>query len=125
MWAGRVTPRGQTGARCGGFATRPTLPLSFWPRSTGWSASRVADSCCRPTRCSRRSPELSELHDYPLIEALMRRRSRRFAPGMALDGGPLSYESREPPAPLTIDEQAALAFAACGITGHTLAELPY
>jgi hypothetical protein len=28
-------------------------------------------------------------------------------------------------APLSLDEQAALAFAACGITGHALAELPY
>jgi hypothetical protein len=68
---------------------------------------------------------LSELTDYPLIEALLRRRSRRFAPGMTLDGGPLAYASQQPPAPLTLDEQAALAFAACGITGHALAELPY
>jgi hypothetical protein len=44
---------------------------------------------------------------------------------MVLDGGPLTYASDEPPAPLTLDEQAALAFAACGITGHALAELPY
>src|SRR5215472_16000143 len=44
---------------------------------------------------------------------------------MTLDGGPLTYASDEPPAPLTLDEQAALAFAACGITGHALAELPY
>jgi hypothetical protein len=44
---------------------------------------------------------------------------------MILDGGPLTYVSEKPPAPLTLDEQAALAFAACGITGHALAELPY
>src|SRR5215831_7727506 len=44
---------------------------------------------------------------------------------MTLDGGPLTYTSDRPPAPLTLDEQAALAFAACGITGHALAELPY
>ena len=44
---------------------------------------------------------------------------------MDLDGGPLTYASARPPAPLTLDEQAALAFAACGITGHALAELPY
>ena len=46
---------------------------------------------------------MSELTDYPLIEALLRRRSRRFAPGMTLDGGPLTYESEEPPARLTVD----------------------
>jgi hypothetical protein len=65
------------------------------------------------------------LAGFPLLEALLGRRSRRFAPGMTLDGGPLSYASERPPAPLTLDEQAALAFAACGITGHALAELPY
>lgn len=63
--------------------------------------------------------------DYPLLEALLQRRSRRFAPGLHLDGGPLAYASERSPAPLSIDEQAALAFAACGITGHALAELPY
>jgi hypothetical protein len=62
---------------------------------------------------------------YPLFDALLGRRSRRFAPGLDLDGGPLTYASGRPPAPLTLDEQAALAFAACGITGHALAELPY
>jgi hypothetical protein len=54
---------------------------------------------------------------YLLLEALLHRRSRRFAPGMTLDGGPLAYASDRPPVPLTLDEQAALAFAACGITG--------
>jgi hypothetical protein len=62
---------------------------------------------------------------YPLLDALIGRRSRRFAPGLDLDGGPLTYASARPPAPLSLDEQAALAFAACGITGHALAELPY
>jgi len=62
---------------------------------------------------------------YPLLDALLSRRSRRFAPGMTLDGGPLSYASALAPETLTLDEQAALAFAACGITGHALAELPY
>ncbi len=62
---------------------------------------------------------------YPLLDALIERRSRRFGKGMYLDGGPLAYRSGRPPQPLTMDEEAALAFAACGITGHALAELPY
>jgi hypothetical protein len=70
-------------------------------------------------------PEQPPFARYPLFEALLHRRSRRFAPGMTLDGGPLTYASDRAPAPLTLDEQAALAFAACGITGHALAELPY
>src|SRR6185503_17557600 len=36
-----------------------------------------------------------------------------------------AYESRHKPAPLTEAEEAALVFAACGITGHALADLCY
>ncbi len=62
---------------------------------------------------------------YSLCDAMARRRSRRFARGMKLNGGPLAYESREAPAPLLFEEEAALAFAACGVTGYAMAELPY
>ncbi len=62
---------------------------------------------------------------YPLLDALIERRSRRFAKGMRLNGGPLAHESRQRPLPLTLEEEAALAFAACGVTGYALAELPY
>jgi hypothetical protein len=62
---------------------------------------------------------------YTLLDALRGRRSRRFGAGMHLQGGPLSYQSRRPPRLLTLDEEAALAFAACGVTGYALAELPY
>jgi hypothetical protein len=62
---------------------------------------------------------------YPLLSALLERRTRRFGKGMTLGGGPLAYASQQPPVPLTIEEEAALAFAACGITGHALGELDY
>jgi hypothetical protein len=62
---------------------------------------------------------------YPLFEALLHRRSRRFAKGMQLAGGPLTFSSRHAPEPLSIDQEAALAFAACGVTGYALADLPY
>jgi hypothetical protein len=65
------------------------------------------------------------LAQYPLLEALIERRSRRFGQGMRLDGGPLAYQSVQSPQPLSIGEEAALAFAACGVTGYALAELPY
>ena len=67
----------------------------------------------------------SRLKSYPLLEALISRRSRRFAKGMSLNGGPLAYESEKEPEPLSLEEEAALAFAGCGVTGPTLAELPY
>src|SRR5439155_15873797 len=66
-----------------------------------------------------------ELHHYPLLTALRERRSRRFGLGMKIPDGPLAYQSRHKPAPLTEDEEAALVFAACGMTGHALADLCY
>ena len=65
------------------------------------------------------------LAHYPLLEALLHRRSRRFAKGMHLNGGPLAYQSAHAPQPLSLEEEAALAFAACGVTGSALGELPY
>ena len=44
---------------------------------------------------------------------------------MKLPSGPLAYESRHPPVPLTEQEEATLVFAACGVTGHALADLCY
>jgi hypothetical protein len=71
------------------------------------------------------TPREDELHRYPLLTALRERRSRRFGLGMKIPGGPLAYESRHKPRPLAEDEEAALVFAACGITGHALADLCY
>jgi hypothetical protein len=68
---------------------------------------------------------MEQLAGYPLVEALIERRSRRFGYGMRLNGGPLSYRSVRTPQPLSLEEEAALAFAGCGITGPVLAELPY
>src|SRR5213592_759184 len=65
------------------------------------------------------------LNEYPLLTALRDRRSRRFGLGMKMPSGPLAFESRYSPVPLTEDEEAALVFAACGITGHALADLCY
>jgi len=67
----------------------------------------------------------SSLESFPLLRAMRERRSRRFGLGMKIPGGPLAYESRRPPRPLTEAEIGALVFAACGITGHALADLCY
>lgn len=68
---------------------------------------------------------LFALARYPLLDALRERRSRRFGTGMGMDEGPLAHRSRQPPLRLTEEEEALLAFAACGITGHALGELQY
>jgi hypothetical protein len=65
------------------------------------------------------------LANYSLLDALIGRRSRRFGKGMRLNGGPLAYASTQQPQSLSLEQEAALAFAACGITGPVLAELPY
>jgi hypothetical protein len=65
------------------------------------------------------------LWSFPLFKAILHRRSRRFGLGMRLNGGPLAYASRHVPLPLTLEEEAALAFAAAGITGYALGDLPY
>lgn len=63
-------------------------------------------------------------HDS-LVRALLNRRSRRFARGLHLQGGPLEFQSKQDSRPLSLDEEAALAFAACGVTGKCSGELPY
>lgn len=68
---------------------------------------------------------LSDLARYPLLDALRDRRSRRVGAGMKMEAGPMAYESARPPLRLTEDEEAALAFAACGVTGYALGDLVY
>jgi hypothetical protein len=60
-----------------------------------------------------------------LFEVLLNRRSRRVGLGMSIPAGPFEYTSPHKPVPLTEDEEAALAFAACGVTGYALADLSY
>lgn len=62
---------------------------------------------------------------FSLWAALLSRRSRRFAAGLELPAGPLAFGSRFAPVPLTTDEEAALVFAAAGITGPALADLGF
>ena len=71
------------------------------------------------------TPTQSAVPSCSLFDALLKRRSRRFAAGMELKGGPLAYRSTLKPQPLSLSEEGALAFAACGVTGYALAELPY
>jgi hypothetical protein len=68
---------------------------------------------------------LEKLSEFPLLKALRERRSRRFGLGMKLPAGPLTFASRHAAAPLSEEEEAAMVFAACGITGHALADLCY
>jgi hypothetical protein len=60
-----------------------------------------------------------------LLAILRGRRSRRFGLGMAMSAGPLAYQSQAKGLRLSEEEEALLAFAACGVTGPALADLAY
>ncbi len=62
-------------------------------------------------------PGLVEATNFPLIEAIHGRRSRRFARGASIPGGPLAYTSKHAPAPLTELEQTLLLTTVSGNTG--------
>src|SRR6478609_11692904 len=62
---------------------------------------------------------------FPLFEAILTRRARRFAVGAALPGGPTAWMSQQPPLPLTAVEQDLLAAAGTGLTGLQLGDWSY
>jgi hypothetical protein len=67
----------------------------------------------------------AELARQSLIDTFLTRRSRRFAMGNSLHGSALAFQSQAKAVPLSLDEEAILAFAATGVTGHVNGELPY
>src|SRR5215207_7062029 len=74
---------------------------------------------------SKQADGLRQALSYPLAEALMHRRSRRFSLGARMPGGGLAYKSTHAPVPLTESEEAMLAFAAAGVNGLCLGDVPY
>jgi hypothetical protein len=60
---------------------------------------------------------LRELEDFPLVEALFGRRSRRFARGGEIPDGPLAYRSGHEPVPLSELERMLVLGAMGGTTG--------
>jgi CheY-like chemotaxis protein len=109
----RISPAGARAARL--FACSPAiLP----------DANQQGDEVTERQQPDR-AAALDRLAQYPLLDALLGRRSRRFGRGMRIDGGPLAYSSRHAPQPLSEIEEAMLVFAACGLTGFTLADVDY
>jgi hypothetical protein len=66
---------------------------------------------------SDRSNPLTDLLEFPLIQAIFGRRARRFGLGMEIPSGPLKFKSRHEPHPLSELEQAILIAAATGVSG--------
>lgn len=62
-------------------------------------------------------PGLEEAVRFPLVEALLGRRARRFPLGASIPDGPLAYTSEHPPLPLGELEQMLVLCATAGNTG--------
>ena len=60
---------------------------------------------------------LIEAVNFPLIDAIHGRRSRRFARGASIPDGPLAYTSKHNPAPLSEMQQMLLLTTVAGNTG--------
>ena len=67
-------------------------------------------------------PQAEAAWDYPLYDAIMGRRSRRFGLGMEMESGPFKYKSDKKPVGLNDLETAMLVAAATATTGPILAE---
>ena len=67
-------------------------------------------------------PQAEAAWDYPLYDAIMGRRSRRFGLGMEMTSGPFQYKSNKEPVGLDDLETAMLVAAATATTGPILAE---
>ena len=63
---------------------------------------------------------LREVWEYPLLDAIYGRRSRRFGLGFAMAEGPFKYASRHAPLPLSEVEEALLVAAGVGFSGMAL-----
>jgi hypothetical protein len=63
------------------------------------------------------SNPISDLFHFPLMQAILGRRSRRFGLGMEIPSGPLAFKSRSAPQPLSELEQSVLIAAGTGVTG--------
>ena len=71
-----------------------------------------------------RPEALQAAGEFPTLEAIFTRRSRRFALGAALTG-PLEFASQQDPTPLAEVEEAILLAAATGISGIGNEEWPF
>ena len=65
----------------------------------------------------REEKALEALFEFPFVDALFGRRSRRFFRGAEIPDGPLAYRSRHEPLSLTELERALIVTAAAGNTG--------
>ncbi len=62
--------------------------------------------------------------NYPVFDAIFKRRSRRFGAGMSLENSVMQFKSKIKPIPLSEVEEALIIWAGVGLTGVNLGDLP-
>jgi len=67
--------------------------------------------------------EVKQVFQYPILEAIARRRSRRFPLGCTLPSGAIQHVSQWSPVPLNDLEAAILCWSGAGITGSIAGDL--
>jgi hypothetical protein len=67
--------------------------------------------------------EVKQVFKYPILEAIARRRSRRFPLGCTLPEGAMQYASKQPAVALNDIETAILCWSGAGITGSITGDL--
>src|SRR4030043_424716 len=67
--------------------------------------------------------EVKQVFQYPILEAIARRRARRFPLGCTLPEGAMQYASQKPSVPLNDIETAILCWSGAGITGSITGDL--
>jgi hypothetical protein len=72
----------------------------------------------------KQTQAFSNLMQFPFVQALFGRRSRRFGLGMEIPSGPLAYKSKKAPVALSETEQMLLVAAATGVSGWNFG-VPY
>jgi hypothetical protein len=77
------------------------------------------------SRRFRQLPQVEAAWNFPLFDAIMGRRSRRFGLGMEMKAGPFKFRSDKEPVPLDEVETAMLVAAATATTGPILCEQEY
>ncbi|MEP6992236.1 MAG: hypothetical protein ABJA80_14990 [bacterium] len=87
-------------------------------------ANVQADPVPGMTPNASQHPSLTDLFDYPLMSALIERRTRRIPRGQSVNAGPLTHQSTNQPAPLSRLEEAILITCITGITGVTTHDGP-
>jgi hypothetical protein len=71
----------------------------------------------KPTTHAHSEAHLRQLGTFPLLSAILGRRARRFGLGMTIPDGPLAWQSKHSPLPLSETERMVLVLAGAGVSG--------